>query len=220
MSIENNLNDLKKIVPPHVRMIAVSKTKPISALLEAYNAGQRAFGENYVQELIEKQPQMPADVEWHFIGHLQSNKAKNIAPFVSYVHAVDSEKLLHELNKQAEKNNRKINCLLQFHIADEESKFGFPITDYNQILREIPWSTFTHLNICGVMGMASFVQNQKQIENEFQTLTSIFNDLKAGLFAQNTAFKEISMGMSGDWPLAVEKGSTMIRIGSSIFGSR
>lgn len=220
MNIENNLNDLRKIIPPHVKMIAVSKTKPISALMEAYHAGQRAFGENYVQELIEKQPQMPSDVEWHFIGHLQSNKAKNIAPFVSYVHAVDSEKLLNELNKQAEKNNRKINCLLQFHIADEESKFGFPTTNYNQILGEIPWSTFTHLNICGVMGMASFVQNQRQIENEFSTLKAIFDDLKNGLFAQNLAFKEISMGMSGDWPLAVEKGSTMIRIGSSIFGSR
>jgi hypothetical protein len=220
MTIENNLNDLRKIIPPHVKMIAVSKTKPIDALMEAYKAGQRAFGENYVQELIEKQPQMPQDVEWHFIGHLQSNKAKNIAPFVSYVHAVDSEKLLIELNKQAEKNNRIINCLLQFHIADEESKFGFPTADYNPILKEIQWSSLTHLTICGVMGMASFVQNQRQIENEFSTLKAIFDDLKNGLFAQNSAFKEISMGMSGDWPLAVEKGSTMIRIGSSIFGSR
>lgn len=220
MSIENNLNDLKKIVPPHVKIIAVSKTKPIEALMEAYRAGQRAFGENYVQELVEKQPQMPDDVEWHFIGHLQTNKAKNIAPFVSYVHAVDSEKLLLELNKQAEKNNRVIKCLLQFHIADEESKFGFPSTEYEAVLRQIDWNGLNNLEICGVMGMASFVQNQKQIENEFQTLVNIFTELKSNIFEQSTSFKEVSMGMSGDWPLAVVKGSTMIRIGSAIFGSR
>lgn len=219
-NIERNLNDLKRIVPPQIKIIAVSKTKPVAALREAYEAGQRAFGENYVQEITEKQPLMPADTEWHFIGHLQTNKVKNIAGFIHYVHAADSEKLLHELNKQAEKNERTIKCLLQFHIAGEESKFGFPSTGYMPALESIPWNEFTHLEICGVMGMASFVQNQKQIEKEFETLRNIFTGLKESIFKDHAGFTEISMGMSGDWPLAVEYGSTMIRIGSAIFGNR
>ncbi|MFN6380406.1 MAG: YggS family pyridoxal phosphate-dependent enzyme [Flavobacteriales bacterium] len=220
MNIARNLSELQRAVPKGVKIIAVSKTKPVDLLKAAYDAGQRAFGENYVQELVDKYPQLPQDIEWHFIGHLQSNKVKNIAPFVSYIHAVDSEKLLREIDKQSEKNNRVINCLLQFHIADEESKFGFQLDSYKEVLSAIPFAEFKHIRICGVMGMASFVQNQLQIESEFNTLKNIFEELKSSLFKDNSDFVELSMGMSGDWPLAVDKGSTMIRIGSSIFGNR
>ena len=218
--IKNNILELRKTVPPHVKIIAVSKTKPSSAIQEAYEAGQRAFGENYVQEIIEKQPQLPQDIEWHFIGHLQSNKVKNIAPFVSYIHAVHSVKLLQEIEKQAAKNERIIKCFLQFHIADEDTKHGFDTSAYKEELSGVNWSEFPHVEISGVMGMASFVENQKQIELEFEKLTHIFQELKSSIFKDNANFTEISMGMSGDWPLAVEKGSTMIRVGSSIFGSR
>lgn len=220
MNIAKNLAELRRAVPSRVKIIAVSKTKPIELLQAAYDAGQRAFGENYVQELVEKSPLLPSDIEWHFIGHLQTNKVKNIAPFVSYIHAVDSEKLLREIDKQAEKNARIINCLLQFHIADEESKFGFQLDSYKEVLNAIPFDEFKYIRICGVMGMASFVQNQLQIESEFNTLKNIFDELKTGLFKDHSEFVELSMGMSGDWPLAVDKGSTMIRIGSSIFGNR
>jgi hypothetical protein len=220
MNIARNLAELRRAVPNHVKIIAVSKTKPVNLLQAAYDAGQRAFGENYVQELVEKHTELPSDIEWHFIGHLQTNKVKNIAPFVSYIHAVDSEKLLREIDKQAEKNNRIIHCLLQFHIADEDSKFGFQLHNYLEVIKAIPFDEFKNIKICGVMGMASFVQNQLQIENEFSTLRNIFHQLKNEIFAQNDDFKELSMGMSGDWPLAVDKGSTMIRIGSSLFGSR
>ncbi len=220
MNIAKNLSELRRAVPGRVKIIAVSKTKPIELLKAAYDAGQRAFGENYVQELVEKSPLLPSNIEWHFIGHLQTNKVKNIAPFVSYIHAVDSEKLLREIDKQAEKNGRIINCLLQFHIADEESKFGFQLETYKEVLNAIPFNEFNNIRICGVMGMASFVQNQLQIESEFNTLKDIFDELKTGLFKDHNEFVELSMGMSGDWPLAVDKGSTMIRIGSSIFGNR
>lgn len=220
MNIARNLAELRRAVPNHVKIIAVSKTKPVNLLQAAYDAGQKAFGENYVQEIVEKHTELPTDIEWHFIGHLQTNKVKNIAPFVSYIHAVDSEKLLREIDKQAEKNNRIIHCLLQFHIADEESKFGFQLDNYFEVIKAIPFHEFKNIKICGVMGMASFVQNQLQIENEFSTLRDIFHHLKNEIFSQNEDFKELSMGMSGDWPLAVDKGSTMIRIGSSLFGNR
>jgi pyridoxal phosphate enzyme (YggS family) len=220
MNIARNLAELRRAVPNHVKIIAVSKTKPVNLLQAAYDAGQKAFGENYVQELVEKHTELPSDIEWHFIGHLQTNKVKNIAPFVSYIHAVDSEKLLREIDKQAEKNNRIIHCLLQFHIADEDSKFGFQLNNYLEVIKAIPFHEFKNIKICGVMGMASFVQNQLQIENEFSTLRDIFHHLKNEIFSQNEDFKELSMGMSGDWPLAVDKGSTMIRIGSSLFGNR
>lgn len=220
MNIAKNLAELRRAVPNHVKIIAVSKTKPVHLLQAAYEAGQKAFGENYVQELVEKHTELPSDVEWHFIGHLQTNKVKNIAPFVSYIHAVDSEKLLREIDKQAEKNGRIIHCLLQFHIADEESKYGFQLDTYFDVIRAIPFEELKNVKICGVMGMASFVQNQLQIENEFSTLRDIFHHLKNEIFSQNEDFKELSMGMSGDWPLAVDKGSTMIRIGSSLFGNR
>jgi pyridoxal phosphate enzyme (YggS family) len=220
MNIARNLAELRRAVPNHVKIIAVSKTKPVNLLQAAYDAGQKAFGENYVQEIVEKHTELPSDIEWHFIGHLQTNKVKNIAPFVSYIHAVDSEKLLREIDKQAKKNNRIIHCLLQFHIADEESKFGFQLDNYFEVIKAIPFHEFKNIKICGVMGMASFVQNQLQIENEFSTLRDIFQHLKNEIFSQNEDFKELSMGMSGDWPLAVDKGSTMIRIGSSLFGNR
>jgi len=220
MNIARNLEELRRAVPNHVKIIAVSKTKPVSLLKAAYDVGQKAFGENYVQEIVEKHTELPSDIEWHFIGHLQTNKVKNIAPFVSYIHAVDSEKLLREIDKQAEKNNRIIHCLLQFHIADEESKFGFQLHNYIEVIKAIPFDEFKNTKICGVMGMASFVQNQLQIENEFSKLRDIFHYLKNEIFSQNEDFKELSMGMSGDWPLAVDKGSTMIRIGSSLFGNR
>jgi hypothetical protein len=220
MNIARNLAELRRAVPNHVKIIAVSKTKPVNLLQAAYDAGQKAFGENYVQEIVEKHTELPSDIEWHFIGHLQTNKVKNIAPFVSYIHAVDSEKLLREIDKQAKKNTRIIHCLLQFHIADEESKFGFQLDNYFEVIKAIPFHEFKNIKICGVMGMASFVQNQLQIENEFSTLRDIFQHLKNEIFSQNEDFKELSMGMSGDWPLAVDKGSTMIRIGSSLFGNR
>lgn len=218
--IAHHLAELKRNVPKHVKLIAVSKTKPVSALEEAYRCGQKAFGENYVLEMVEKQAQLPADIEWHFIGHLQSNKVKLVAPFVAYIHAVHSLKLLDEIQKQAQKNNRVVNCLLQFHIADELTKHGFDPDQYPSLFSEVDWTKFSHVRIVGVMGMASFVTNQRQIEQEFEKLKSIFDDLKSTYFSENDYFKEISMGMSGDWPLAVEKGSTMIRIGSSIFGNR
>lgn len=218
--IKRNIDELRKSVPAHVRIIAVSKTKSAQDILTAYEGGQRDFGENYVQELVEKVPQLPKDIIWHIIGHLQTNKVKYVAPFIHYIHSVDSEKILLELEKQADKNNRTIKCLLQFHIASEESKFGFPSKNYHELLDGIKWNELPHLEICGVMGMASFVENQLQLENEFKSLIAIFNDLKSRYFSQNTSFTEISMGMSADWPLAVENGSTMIRIGSSIFGGR
>lgn len=219
-SIAHNLELLHQTIPGHVKLIAVSKTKPVSDLEAAYNAGQRAFGENYVMEMVEKQQVLPHDIEWHFIGHLQSNKVKNIAPFVSYIHAVHSIKLLEEIQKQASKFERRIHVLLQFHIADEDTKHGFDTADYNSIFEQVDWESFPNVIVSGVMGMASFVTNQRQIEKEFEKLHAIFTDLKQNYFSHSEEFKEISMGMSGDWPLAVEKGSTMVRIGSAIFGNR
>ncbi|OWP77072.1 YggS family pyridoxal phosphate-dependent enzyme [Flavobacterium oreochromis] len=230
MSIANNLNNIKSTLPPHVTLVAVSKTKPVSDLLEAYNAGQRIFGENYVQELVEKQPQLPADTEWHFIGHLQSRKVKLIAPFVSLIHGVDSLKLLQEINKQAEKNNRVINCLLQVFIAEEESKFGLDEKELEEILHfvqtrgkaeqsEANDNSLNNIKIVGFMGMATFTDDLNQIKKEFLKLKSIFDKYKE-LKTVNCQLNTLSMGMSGDYQLAIECGSTMIRIGSSIFGTR
>ncbi|MFK7000352.1 YggS family pyridoxal phosphate-dependent enzyme [Flavobacterium oreochromis] len=230
MSIANNLNNIKSTLPPHVTLVAVSKTKPVSDLLEAYNAGQRIFGENYVQELVEKQPQLPADTEWHFIGHLQSRKVKLIAPFVSLIHGVDSLKLLQEINKQAEKNNRVINCLLQVFIAEEESKFGLDEKELEEILHfvqtrgkaeqsEANDNSLNNIKIVGFMGMATFTDDLNQIKKEFLKLKSIFDKYKE-LKTANCQLNTLSMGMSGDYQLAIECGSTMIRIGSSIFGTR
>lgn len=219
-SIGEHILTLKKEIPAHVTLVAVSKTKPIAMLQEAYDAGQRVFGENYVQELCDKQPLMPTDIQWHFIGHLQSNKVKYIAPFVDTIHAVDSEKLLHEINKQAGKHQRVINCLLQIHIADEETKFGYDPIEAVREISSISLEKYPHIRVIGLMGMASFVDDQDQVRREFQTLKRIFDELKQGVFQSHDEFQHISMGMSGDWKMAIEEGSTMVRIGSSIFGNR
>jgi PLP dependent protein len=219
MSIVDNLTQIKKILPAHVTLVAVSKTKPNTMLIEAYEAGQRDFGENYVQELVDKHAQLPKDIRWHFIGHLQSNKVKFIAPFVHLIHGVDSLKLLQEINKQGTKINRVINCLLQVHIASEETKFGF---DTNEILSLLPSQEIqelTHVKIIGLMGMASNTQNTNVIETEFAILQQLFDKVKK---AQNQTIdlKTLSCGMSGDYKIAIDYGSTLVRIGSTIFGER
>lgn len=219
MSITQNLQQIKSTLPEHVTLVAVSKTKPVSDLMEAYNAGQRVFGENYVQELVDKQPQLPKDVAWHFIGHLQSNKVKYIAPFVSLIHGVDSLKLLQEINKQALKNNRVIECLLQVYIAEEESKFGLDETELRVILSSEELKNLKNIKIVGLMGMSTFTDNQAQVKKEFQNLKTVFDKYKT-LKTENCDLKTLSMGMSGDYQLAIECGSTMVRIGSSIFGTR
>ncbi|MDK2773109.1 MAG: YggS family pyridoxal phosphate-dependent enzyme [Flavobacterium sp.] len=225
MSIQQNLNNIKSSLPEHVTLVAVSKTKPNADILEAYEAGQRVFGENYVQELVEKHDQLPNDIEWHFIGHLQSRKAKLIAPFVSLIHGVDSLKLLQEINKQAAKNNRVIDCLLQVHIADEETKFGLDEQELDELLKQVQHdnSQFNNIRIVGLMGMATFTEDQNQIKKEFDYLKSLFDKFKRHFDSaqcDNIELKTISMGMSGDYQLAISCGSTMVRIGSSIFGTR
>lgn len=207
-------------IPDHVTLVAVSKTKPVSDILEAYQAGQRVFGENKVQELTEKHPLLPNDIEWHMIGHLQTNKVKYIAPFVSLIHSVDRFKLLVEINKQAAKHNRVIDCLLQFHIAEEDSKFGLSLDEAQDLLESDEFIQLQNISIVGVMGMATFTDDKNQIRDEFRTLENYFHVLKSHFFKYNDAFRHISMGMSGDYELAIEEGSTMVRIGSSIFGKR
>ena len=218
--ITQRIQELRASLPSHVTLIAVSKTKPVSALVEAYDAGQRAFGENKVQELVDKAAVLPKDIQWHLIGHLQTNKVKYIAPFVHLIHAVDSLKLLLEIDKQAAKNERVIDVLLQFHIAQEETKFGLSLEEAQELLESDAFQSCQHIRVVGVMGMASFVDDQQQIHSEFQSLKQLFDQLKSSYFHTQSAFKEISMGMSGDYPIAIEEGSTMIRVGSSIFGGR
>ena len=203
-----------------VTLVAVSKTKPVEDIKVAYEAGQRVFGENKVQELTDKQAVLPEDIEWHFIGHLQSNKVKYIAPFVSLIHAVDSIKLLKEINKQAKKNNRVISCLLQFHIADEQSKFGLNLDEAQTILSSNEFVEYQNISVVGVMGMATFTDDEEQVRDEFRTLENYFHVVQGHFFKYNPDFKHISMGMSGDYKIAIEEGSTMIRLGSSIFGTR
>ena len=218
--INENLATIKKSIPSHVTLVAVSKTKPNELIEEAYSSGQRIFGENKAQELKNKAEVLPKDIEWHFIGHLQSNKVKYIAPYASLIHSIDSIKLLKEVNKQAHKNNRVIDCLLQFHIAMEESKFGLSLEEGQELLISNEFSSLKNINIVGVMGMASFINNEEQVRNEFIRLKHIFTQLNNGFFKQTETFKTISMGMSGDYKIAIEEGSTMIRVGSSIFGIR
>ena len=221
MSIAANISSIKKEIGNRdVKLIAVSKTKPIESIVEAYDAGQRLFGENMVQELAEKYEKLPKDIEWHLIGHLQSNKVKYIAPFISLIHSVDSLKLMQEINKQALKNNRIIDCLLQLEIADEETKFGMDLGEAIELLRSDEFKELKNIRICGVMGIATLTDNPKITAEEFYELNTFFNGLKDTFFRKDTAFKEISMGMSGDYKLAIEKGSTMIRLGSTIFGVR
>ncbi len=220
MSIAENLNHIKATIPEKVTLVAVSKTHTAETLMEAYSTGQRVFGENKVQELCAKQLILPQDIEWHFIGHLQTNKVKFITPFISLIHSVDSLKLLAEINKEAIKNNRIISCLLEFYIASEESKFGLDLKEAEQLLDSPIFKTLDHICIAGVMGMASYTDDENIIRHEFRQLVSYFNQLKSKYFSTCADFKEISMGMSGDYQLAIKEGSTMVRIGSSIFGER
>jgi len=218
MSIQSNLNIIKATLPEHVTLVAVSKTKPVSDLMQAYEAGQRIFGENKIQEMTEKWEQMPKDIQWHMIGHVQSNKVKFMAPYVTLIHGVDSLKLLQEINKQAVKNNRTIDCLLQIYIAEEESKFGLDENELNELLTSVEFKELKNIRILGLMGMATFTEDQNQIKKEFTHLKSIFDSTQK--LQTINDFSIISMGMSGDYKLAIECGSTMVRIGSSIFGGR
>ncbi|MDC3274778.1 YggS family pyridoxal phosphate-dependent enzyme [Flavobacteriaceae bacterium] len=216
MSIKKQLQELKSVLPKQVTLVAVSKTKPVQDLMKAYDVGQRIFGENKVQEMVEKYQQMPKDIEWHMIGHVQRNKVKHMAPFVDLIHGVDSLKLLSEINKQALKNNRCINGLLQIKIAAEDSKFGMTKNDAIQLMKSSEFKNLKNIKIKGVMGMATFTDDQNKIRKEFETLKSTFSELKS----IEDSMHIISMGMSGDYPLAIECGSTMIRVGSHIFGAR
>ena len=219
MSIQENLKTIKSSIPEHVTLVAVSKTKPVSDLMEAYNAGQRVFGENKIQEMAEKYEEMPKDIKWHMIGHVQRNKVKYMASFVSLIHGVDNFKLLKEIDKQAKKHDRIIDCLLQIKIASEDSKFGMSFEDASKFTQSKIMSELKNIRVTGVMGMATFTDDKSQIINEFNRLKFTFDALKA-LQTENCKLQIISMGMSGDYKLAIDCGSTMIRVGSSIFGLR
>ena len=218
--IQTEIRNIRAKLPEHVRLVAVSKYHPIEALQEAYDGGQRIFGESKVQEMTQKYEAMPKDIEWHFIGHLQTNKIKYMAPYVSLIHGVDSFKLLTEIDKQATKAGRIIPCLLQIHIAQEETKFGFTTEECLAMLEAGEWRKLSHIQIAGVMGMATNTDNEEQIACEFAVLSSFFRKAKEAYFADDPHFREISMGMSDDYPLAIAQGSTLIRIGSRIFGER
>jgi pyridoxal phosphate enzyme (YggS family) len=218
--ISDNINHLKSQLASTVKLVAVSKTKPVRDILEAYNSGQGLFGENRVQELLNKKNLLPADIEWHLIGHLQTNKVKFIVPFISMIQSVDSIKLLVSINSEAKRINRVIDCLLQMHIASEETKFGFSMCDLAEIMKSEDVSMLRNIKLCGVMGMATFTSDTAQIKKEFAYLRNCFNSLKNNYFSSIPEFTEISMGMSGDYEIAIEEGSTMIRIGSLIFGER
>lgn len=220
MSIPENIEKIKNSLPAHVKLVAISKTKPNEMIEEAYKAGQRMFGENKVQELVQKYELLPKNIEWHYIGHLQSNKVKYMAPFVTLIHAVDSLKLLITIDKEALKNNRKIDCLLQFHIAEEDTKFGLSLDEAIKILDSSEFKNLANVTIVGIMGMATYTTDVEQIRREFKNLHSIFQHLKTKYFSEQLYFNELSMGMSDDYPIAVEEGSTMVRIGSTIFGHR
>ncbi|MDO3694871.1 YggS family pyridoxal phosphate-dependent enzyme [Wenyingzhuangia sp. chi5] len=216
MSISQNLADIKKTLPKEVTLVAVSKTKPVSDLQEAYDAGQRIFGENKIQEMVEKYDVLPKDISWHMIGHLQSNKVKYMAHFVDLIHGVDKFSTLKEINKQAKKHNRIINCLLQLKIAEEDSKFGLSAEKIKDILSSDDYKNLENIKIVGLMGMASFVEDENQIKQEFSSLKTFYDELKP----TQPQFNTVSMGMSGDYELAIEQGSNMVRVGSAIFGNR
>lgn len=220
MGIAENIQSFnEKLTGYSARLVAVSKTKPTEALQEAYNAGQRLFGENKVQELTEKQPQLPQDIEWHMIGHLQRNKVKYIAPFIALIHAVDSYKLLKEINKQAKKHNRVIKCLLQLHIAKEETKFGLSFEEAEQLLSSTELENLDNIKIIGLMGMATNTDNENIVRSEFSSMKAFFETHKKAI-KKNVSLEELSMGMSGDYQIALEEGSTLVRAGSAIFGTR
>lgn len=218
--LQQQLLTIKNELPEGVRLVAVSKFHPVASLKEAYEVGQRVFGESRVQELQQKQPEMPNDVEWHFIGHLQANKVKYIAPYISMIHGVDSWKLLQEINRQGERNGRVIDCLLQLHVAQEETKFGFSLEECNAFLEEGAWKNLSNVRICGLMCMATFTDDMEQVRKEFAVAHEFFKEVKTTYFAHEDAFKECSWGMSDDYPIAVTEGSTLVRVGSKIFGER
>lgn len=218
--ISEKINQYLSELPSNVKLVAVSKTKPNELIMEAYNSGYKVFGENKVQDLENKYEELPKDIEWHFIGHLQSNKIRKIAPFVSLIHAVDSFKLLERINKEASKIDRTINCLFQIHIADEDTKFGLSKKEVVSIIESEIFNSFNNINICGLMGMATLSDDKEKVSQEFKYLADLHKELKQNHFSNNPYFKEISMGMSNDYKLAIAEGSTIVRIGSSIFGAR
>ncbi len=218
--IASNIISLKNSLPSSVRLVAVSKTRPVSDILEAYNSGQRCFGENRVQELLNKKDHLPPDIEWHLIGHLQRNKVKHIVSFINMIQSVDSQKLLETVNDEARKAGRVVDILIQVYIAREETKFGFVREEIEQLISSPEFAGFTNVRICGLMGMSTFTSDTEQVRMEFRSLAALFNDLKKRYFSLENHFREISMGMSGDFETAVNEGSTMVRIGSLIFGER
>lgn len=220
MGIAQRIETIVNELPKSVKLVAVSKTKPVEDIQEAYEGGYRIFGENKVQELATKYEQLPKDIEWHMIGHLQTNKVKYIAPFVHLIHGVDSFKLLKTINKEAKKSDRVIDCLLQFHIAKEETKFGFDLAEVKAMISSDDYKELENIRIVGVMGMATYTDDEGVVRSEFGDLAASFKELKEECFSAEESFKEMSMGMSGDYKLAVEEGSTMVRIGSTIFGAR
>lgn len=220
MSVRSNIDRLRETVPEKVKIVAVSKFHSVEEIKEAYDDGQLHFGESRVQELEEKQPLLPADIEWHFVGSLQRNKVRFIAPFVSLVHSLDSARLMREIDKRAAANNRVIPCLLQLHVADEETKSGFTPDECRKFLADGKWKECRNVQIAGIMGMATFTEDTEQVRKEFRLLKSLFDEFKSEYFADDGSFKEISMGMSGDYPIAIEEGATIIRVGTLIFGER
>lgn len=220
MSIAENIKRVRNELPENVRLVAVSKFHPKEAIEEAYSTGQRLFGESKVQEMTAKYESLPKDIEWHFIGHLQTNKIKYIVPYVALIHGVDSYKLLAEINKQAAKADRTVNCLLQLHVAQEETKFGFSFDECRKMLAAGAWKELRNVQLCGLMGMASNTDDVEQIKSEFCSLSNFFREVKATWFADEEAFRELSMGMSHDYHEAIAAGSTLVRIGSELFGER
>ncbi len=220
MMIAENLQKVKATLNPGVKLVAVSKFHPIAALRQAYDEGQRMFGESHVQEVLIKQQALPEDVEWHFIGHLQTNKVKQLVPFVSLIHSVDSMKLLREIDKQAQKCGRVVDVLLQIHVAAEETKFGFAPEEAMQLLHQDEWRELKHVHIAGLMAMATNTEDERQVESEFEQVHQLFETMKHRFFANDATFNQLSMGMSGDYLLAQKHGSTMVRVGSLIFGER
>jgi pyridoxal phosphate enzyme (YggS family) len=218
--IASNIIYLKQQIPSSVKLVAVSKTKPVDDIIAAYNTGHRIFGENRVQELLSKKDLLPADIEWHLIGHLQSNKVKYIVPFINMIESVDTFSLLKIINSEALRINRRIDCLLQFHIASEETKFGFSMDEVTEMTGSSEFRQLKSVRLCGVMGMATFTPDSEKIRKEFRYLHQCFNELKDRYFTEESSFREVSMGMSGDYQIAIEEGSTIVRIGSIIFGER
>lgn len=220
MTVQSNIEALRETVSESVKIIAVSKFHSNETILEAYNDGQRVFGESRVQELVPKHAELPKDIEWHFIGNLQRNKVREIVPFVHLIHSLDSERLMREIEKRAAAVNRKVSCLLQLHVADEDTKSGFSPDECRQFLSDGKWRDCAHIQLAGVMGMATFTDDTEQIRQEFKHIKSLFDEFKQTYFANDEQFEEVSMGMSGDYGIAVEEGSTMIRVGTLIFGER